>query len=296
MAVGREKKKGPKKKEKMVFAKDKKQAVLAMVVLALFLGNTVYMIVKYFIDQNAYSVSSQPSTAEELARKQKENLDILSGGSVKSPEELAASGVNNSAGATSTSGADAMDNLAQDTNNIYDQTVNMQPQANPQVKGAQAGEDIDIMTKQKFQKNGKTVLITVSASGRSNPFLPAGENFSPAAFPYLTAPPETLPSNSDAGKVMTTVISGILYDRYSPSAILNIEGTDYLVKKGDVINRYKVLSITKDQVLVQLGHNVYKAGVGELLSLTDLKFNTIANLHKKFGGNEVPINVKRKGY
>ena len=54
------------------------------------------------------------------------------------------------------------------------------------------------------------------------------------------------------------VISGILYDKFSPSAILNIEGTDYLVKKGDVVNNYKVLNILEDSVTVKLGENVYK--------------------------------------
>ncbi len=84
-------------------------------------------------------------------------------------------------------------------------------------------------------------------------------------------------------------------DKYSPSAIINIEGSDYLVKRGDIINHYKVLYIGKNDVIVQLGKNIYKAGVGELLSPTDLNYNTIANLNKKFGGNNVQISVKKKG-
>ena len=44
----------------------------------------------------------------------------------------------------------------------------------------------------------------------------------------LIAPPEDVPMNSEAAKLMETVVSGILYDKFSPSAILNIGGTDYL--------------------------------------------------------------------
>lgn len=77
-----------------------------------------------------------------------------------------------------------------------------------------------------------------------------------------------------------------MYDRNNPSAILNIEGSDYLVRSGDVINGYKVLSIGKNSVTVQMGSNVYKAGVGQLVTSgqADVNYNKVANLNKKFGG------------
>ena len=83
---------------------------------------------------------------------------------------------------------------------------------------------------------------------------------------------------------MDTIVSGILYDKYSPSAILNIEGSDYLVKKGDVVNNYKVVNIMQDSVTVQLGANVYKAGIGEILTEGNLNHNNVSNLKNKFGG------------
>lgn len=154
-----------------------------------------------------------------------------------------------------------------------------------------------MVKKQSRKRSGKMVMISVAESGRSNPFLPAAENYVPSGhLPYLPPPPETLQTKSDASKVMTTTISGILYDRYSPSAIINIEGSDYLVKRGDVVNHYRVLSIGKTQVIVQLGRNIYQAGVGQLLTKTDMNFNSIANLNKKFGGNSVSINVRKRGY
>ena len=77
-----------------------------------------------------------------------------------------------------------------------------------------------------------------------------------------------------------------MYDNYNPSAILNISGSDYLVRSGDVIDGYKVLSIARDNVTVQRGSNVYKAGVGELFSSKDVNFNKISNLEGKFGGHK----------
>ena len=286
-------KKGPKKKEKLVFAKDKNQAILALVVLLLFIANTIFMTIKGYMEQHpsentqtattAAGQTGQPTdpskinAADEMAQRQQQNLESLAGSNTNSP-----------------AGADNQ-NLSQDANNIYSQTMNMKGGKNPNVQAPES--EVDIMARKTVHRRGKMVMISVADSGRSNPFLPAGENFVPSAkLPYLPAPPENLQTNSDAGKVMTTTISGILYDKYSPSAIINIEGSDYLVKRGDIINHYRILSIGKTEVIVQLGRNIYQAGVGELLTKTDLNFNTIANLNKKFGGNNVSIKVKKKGY
>lgn len=170
---------------------------------------------------------------------------------------------------------------------------------NPNSNQALSGEDIEIITKKgSFTNTGKKVVVAVDDVGSVNPFVPTSDYSSSSHtsnLPMLPAPPSTVSENSNAAKVMSTTISGILYDKYSPSAIINIEGTDYLVKKNDVINNYKVLHIGQTQVIVQLGRNIYKAGVGELLSRTDLNYNTIANLNKKFGGNhEVQIRVKKR--
>lgn len=100
----------------------------------------------------------------------------------------------------------------------------------------------------------------------------------------MVDPPNAAQADSDAEKVLTTKVSGVMYDTQSPSAILNIEGSDYLVRSGDVINGYKILAISPSVVTVQLGANVYKAGVGELLATDGIQYNTISNLDKKFGG------------
>jgi hypothetical protein len=135
----------------------------------------------------------------------------------------------------------------------------------------------------------KGVITIPSGTVNANPFLPyrdlgsanAGGDLPPLA---LIEPPTSVDTASDAVRIMDTIVSGILFDKYSPSAILNIEGNDYLVKKGDVVNNYHVLSILPDSVTVKLGANVYKAGIGEILTEGSLNYNEVSNLNNKFGG------------
>ena len=130
---------------------------------------------------------------------------------------------------------------------------------------------------------------------KANPFLPyrsLGDEISEPTLindvpKYdLIAPPEAMGEDATAIKIMDTVVSGILFDKFSPSAILNIEGTDYLVKKGDTVRNYKVIAIAQDSVTVKLGKNTYKAGIGEILTDGSINHNDVSNLNKKFGGEQ----------
>ena len=136
----------------------------------------------------------------------------------------------------------------------------------------------------------KDVISIPAGTVKANPFLPyrdiGGTSVSDVPNYELIEPPEAINENSDAARVMDTIVSGILYDKYSPSAILNIEGNDYLVKKGDVVNNYKVMNIMQDSVTVKLGTNVYKAGIGEILTEGEVTHNDVSNLSSKFGGKK----------
>ena len=136
----------------------------------------------------------------------------------------------------------------------------------------------------------KDLISIPSGTVKANPFLPyrdlGGNTVSDVPNYDLVAPPEVVNENSDASRVMDTIVSGILYDKFSPSAILNIEGNDYLVKKGDVVNNYQILNIMQDSVTVKLGANVYKAGIGEILTEGSVNNNNVSNLSKKFGGRK----------
>ena len=129
------------------------------------------------------------------------------------------------------------------------------------------------------------VTLKVIDDIRPNPFMPYKDyDFSTVNKSDIISPPEELTSGSDAERVMDTSVSGILYDTYNPSAIINIEGTEYLVKRGDSVNNYHVLDINNKYVVVKLGKNVYKAGVGEILTQGTIKNSNIPNLESKFGG------------
>ena len=141
----------------------------------------------------------------------------------------------------------------------------------------------------------RNVLTIPSGIVKANPFVPyrkLGDEFKEPQLindvpKYdLIAPPDIIGESAPAAKIMDTVVSGILFDKFSPSAILSIDGTDYLVKKGDTVNHYKVLASAQDSVTVQFGKNTYKAGIGEILTEGTLNHNDISNLSKKFGGEQ----------
>ena len=84
-----------------------------------------------------------------------------------------------------------------------------------------------------------------------------------------------------------------MFDAISPSAIISVEGQDHLVRKGDRINGYRILNITKDRVIVQNGTNVYRATVGETLTTeNNINVNNVYNLQHKFGGASAPKGTK----
>lgn len=274
-------KSGASGKKKIVFAKDPKEAALAIIIVAIFILKSAYDLTMYLRTQYISEHQNQ-SASTKLANEQQQNLESLNGGPTSTDAQVDA-------------------NVQADANDIYTQTVNMQGNQpalppTPNVKNPNIAEsDVDVISKKSsLSKNYKMALIPVADSGRSNPFSPGGGSAEAVPKFSLLAPPDQSAVNPDAADVIGTTISGILYDKYSPSAIINISGVDYLVKKGDIINRYKVLSISKDQVVVKLGNNIYKAGVGQLLEESKMNYNTVANLNKKFGGNEVSIGVKKK--
>ncbi len=161
-------------------------------------------------------------------------------------------------------------------------------------ENASIASDEDGVVIMSGNQSSAMVAMSVEDTGRSDPFLPAGESVSLKPQNSLNfellPPPEAITTDETAAEVMTTKVSGIMYDNYNPSAILNISNSDYLVRTGDIVNGYKVLSIGREYVTVQHGANVYKAGVGELFTDDGIKFNTISNLESKFGGRKNAAN------
>lgn len=166
---------------------------------------------------------------------------------------------------------------------------------NLKITNIETGEAFSLVAPQVAATASKKDVISIPTGiVKANPFVPYRKlgnevQLEPSLIndvpKYdLIAPPETLEMNPEVTKIMSTTVSGILYDKFSPSAILNIDGTDYLVKKGDTIHKYKVIAIEKDSVTVKTGNNTYTAGIGQLLTDGSVNHNDVSNLSKKFGG------------
>lgn len=144
--------------------------------------------------------------------------------------------------------------------------------------------------------NKETVVVSIGNEGRENPFLPFKEEkvalpgkYSSADFDIIEPPTAVLP-DPKAMQLMETTISGIMYDYRNPSAIVNINGQDQLVRKHDKLNGFTVLDITRDKVVIKSGTNIYRASVGQSITTEDVNFNDIANLNHKFAGSYRPVS------
>lgn len=146
---------------------------------------------------------------------------------------------------------------------------------------AESLENDDIEVVAAAPQTDEMVTISMENTGRADPFLPSADYEAIAALStpnvnrlpyYMIPPPEETGYEQDAVDVVKTKVSGIMYDKYNPSAILNIDDTDYLVRAGDTINNYRILSISPSAVTVQLGSNTYRAGVGEMFSDEDINY------------------------
>lgn len=116
------------------------------------------------------------------------------------------------------------------------------------------------------------------------------DDISPYSF-NLPVPPTSLASSSSAAaKITRTKVVGIMYNSANPSAILNVDDKDYLVRQGDKIigQEYNVIQINPTWITVGLGSNVYSASIGELFSREDFNRtqNDLYNLKNRFGGRK----------
>ncbi len=145
--------------------------------------------------------------------------------------------------------------------------------------------------------NKKVVVVPVGNEGRENPFLPfrekkviaTAQQGSGVSFDIIEPPP-ALSIDEKAASLLKATISGIMYDYRSPSAIININGEDQLVRKNDRLSGFSILDITKDKVVIKSGTNIYRASVGQSITSEDVNINEVANLRNKFGGSYRPAS------
>lgn len=173
----------------------------------------------------------------------------------------------------------------------------------------------------------RMISYDVTTIGRSNPFMPYSEmveyekarnsaiaeanarnakiikikkmrnyavreadDISPYSF-NLPVPPTSLDTGSYAAKITKTKVVGIMYNPKSPSAIINVDNKDYLVRPGDKIigQAYRVSKISPTWVTASMGSNIYSAAIGELFTKDKLETNQTDtyNLKERFGGRKI---------
>lgn len=158
--------------------------------------------------------------------------------------------------------------------------------------------------KKEGNPTGKEVLTTKRAvvdiddKVAVNPFLPTDEINKRVTKkvvkpnPNYVLPPAVTDISDSARYLLQTSVSGIMYDPYSPSAIIKINNTDYLVKKGDSLMGYKILNISPKIVTIKRDANIYNAPIGRILATLDsTNNNQISNLNSRFGGSNA--NTRR---
>ena len=145
---------------------------------------------------------------------------------------------------------------------------------------------------QAVNHDKKQVSMVVTEIGRNNPFEPVFGGFDEDTNVYLESPPEVPGLDNDALDVIKTRVTGIIYDKRNikSSAIFNVGGVDYLTRVGDTINGYIVKAIDRNDITVQLGVNVFKAAVGDVIedkeNLYDVNKTQTPDLENKFAGRK----------
>ena len=99
-------------------------------------------------------------------------------------------------------------------------------------------------------------------------------------------PPELEPEDKTITKLLETKVTGIMYDARRPSAIVNIDGVDQLVRVGDILSGFEFISITRNKVVIRSDDNIYRASVGQPLNAEKITNPVeISNLESKFKGS-----------
>jgi len=150
----------------------------------------------------------------------------------------------------------------------------------------------------------KLVTFSVANGGRVNPFTPPSgfetSKFVVSSDYEILSPPEEIPTDNtaeDANRLMNITVSGILFDNVKPSAIINVNGSEYFVQIGDKVDNCQVVAINSQYVAIRDGSNIYKAQVGEAFTNNASKVSGMAKRqasgHREYtSSSDVEVSVK----
>lgn len=146
-----------------------------------------------------------------------------------------------------------------------------------------------VKPKEKFEDNEEKVIISIENFGRMDPFLPYKEKNlvinSTRKFSEIPLPPDINEEDPVLNQLTQAKVTGILYDRENPSAIINIAGEEHLVRDGDVISDFYIEGIQKEYVVISAGLNTFKAHIGEVIDGT-INYSNISDIESKFAGSK----------
>ena len=130
------------------------------------------------------------------------------------------------------------------------------------------------ISKDKEADKTKT-SIQIVTTGRLNPFVPVGNlnniGFITSPKIDILPPAETLSEpDPTLDKLMKIKVSGILYDGVNSSAVINLGGVDYFVQKGDKIDSFTVVDITKTTVSIKEKNNIFSATIGQAFTSDEI--------------------------
>ena len=183
------------------------------------------------------------------------------------------------------------DNVQEQLNNTTAEDIEQRNNDSIDVVNEEQGEKLTTDEIQNNEENQKKEIVTIIPTGRENPFMPLGKYIQQPerVIAYdkvnIPKPPKEYGEvNELRDKMLTIAVSGIMYDEQKPSAIITLDDNDYFVQRGDRLDDYRVLDITRNAVIVSYGKDIYRANVGEEFKITN-----------KFEGNAQFLAAKQGG-
>jgi len=138
--------------------------------------------------------------------------------------------------------------------------------------------------------SSNSASFDIDSEGRSTPFVPYKERnlkYNIMDYGDLPLPPASGVVDENVATLISAKVTGILYEANSPSAIINVLDSDYLVKPGDKIESFQISSITPEYVAIKTGSNIYRAKVGDIVD-GELYGTGVYNLGHRFAGTRHP--------
>ena len=169
--------------------------------------------------------------------------------------------------------------IQNEMNNITsEELAQRQTEQNIPVVNEEEAQELEAQEEVKEEKvEEKKQVVKVIPTGRINPFMPTPKylktSVPDASIEYdksgIPKPPESYGTMvEETNRLMSIIVSGIMYDNVKPSAIITYDNNDYFVQKGDKLDDYRIVEIAKNHVSIALGKNVYRANIGEEFKVT----------------------------